>query len=123
MPASVDVSIDPLAIGNAIANAINVNQERGAFTDNLVETLFFNAGQKYNVLVVNMGQHPQSGGLQDMVFYGSTTYSDGTIFGMWAFKSGEFTHDGDGGWINWAMKGWYDRDDDGGKHVVFKASF
>jgi hypothetical protein len=66
-----------------------------------------------------MAQHPQSGSLNDIVFYGSTVYSDGTIFGMWAFKDGEFTHDGDGGWINWAMKGWYDRDGDGGKHVVF----
>jgi len=118
-----NVSIDPFAIGQAIANAVNLNQERGAFTDNLVETAFFQAGQKYNVLTVNMGQHPQTGGLNDVVFYASVTYGDGTIFGIWCFKDGEFTHDGDGGWINWAMKGWFDRDGDGGKHVVFKAAF
>ena len=118
-----NVSIDPLAIGQAIANAINLNQERGAFTDNLVETTFFQLGQQYNVLTVNMAQHPDSGHLNEVVFYGSVTYGDGTIFGIWGFKDGDFTHEGDGGWINWAMKGWFDRDGDGGKHVVFKAAF
>lgn len=72
MPAQVGVNfgitIDPLAIGQAIANAINLSQKREAFTDDLVETAFFQAGQKYNVLTVNMGQHPQTGGLNDVVF-------------------------------------------------------
>ena len=119
----VSINIDPLAIGNAIADAVKNNAGRGAFTDNLVETVFYQAGQKYNVLAVNMNQHPQTGGLKDVVFYGSATAPDGTLYGVWAFKSGEFTHDGDGGWINWAMKGWFTRDGDGGKHVVFQPSF
>ena len=116
---NLEITIDPLAIGEAISNAININSERGAFTDNLVQTTFYQAGQKYNTLVVNMAQHPQPGGLNEVVFHGSVNYSDGTIFGIWAFKDGEFTHDGDGGWINWAMDGWFVRDCDGGKHVVF----
>ncbi|MCY9402193.1 stress response protein YvgO, partial [Bacillus haynesii] len=24
-------------------------------------------------------------------------------------ESGQFTNQGDGGWINWAFKGWFDR--------------
>ena len=120
---NLNVNLDVLQIGQAIASAMNNNQQRGAFTDNLVQTTFFQAGQKYNVLVVNMAQHPQTGNLQDVVFQASARSDDGTIFGIWAFKSGEFTHDGDGGWINWAMYGWYDRDGDGGKHVVFYPAF
>ncbi|MBJ3792196.1 stress protein, partial [Bacillus sp. OA1] len=32
------------------------------------------------------------------------------------FEDGEFTNKGDGGWINWAFRGWFDRD---GGHVKF----
>ncbi len=116
-----NINIDPFAIGQEIANKINLSNERGAFTDSTVETTFFALGQKYNVLTVNMNQHPQTGGLNKIVFYASVTYGDGTIFGIWGFKNGTFTHEGDGGWNNWAMKGWYDRSGDGNKHVIFKS--
>lgn len=39
-----------------------------------------------------------------------------SIYGIWAFENGEFTNKGDGGWINWAFKGSFDRD---GSHVKF----
>ncbi|MFP3821487.1 stress protein, partial [Bacillus sp. SIMBA_008] len=32
------------------------------------------------------------------------------------FEDGSFTNKGDGGWINWAFRGWFDRD---GDHVEF----
>ncbi|MCY9376009.1 hypothetical protein MOF34_12935 [Bacillus sp. T17B1] len=30
---------------------------------------------------------------------------------IWVFEDGSFTNKGDGGWINWAFRGWFDRDD------------
>ncbi|MEH2436831.1 MAG: hypothetical protein V7K25_21760 [Nostoc sp.] len=121
MSVGIDASIDVLGVAQAIAGAVNDNSDRGAFTDNLVETAYFNLGQHYNVLTVNLSQHPQTGGLNDIVFYGSASYKDGTIFGIYGFKSGEFTHEGDGGYINWAFQGSFTRDGDGGSHVVFNA--
>ncbi len=42
-----------------------------------------------------------------------------SLFGIWVFEDGEFTNKGDGGWINWAFRGWFDRD---GGHVKFLSS-
>ena len=44
------------------------------------------------------------------VWFGDIKYD------CYIFDSGEFTLKGDGGWINWAFTGSYDRD---GGHVVF----
>lgn len=116
--AQVQVQIDPLKIGNAIAGAVNANQNRESFVNSLLNTTYFKTGQRYNVLVCNLAQHPQAGGLHNVVFYASGQ-SQGALFGVWAFTDGEFTHDGDGGWINWAMAGHFKRDGDQGRHVVF----
>jgi hypothetical protein len=118
MQGQVQVQIDPLKIGYAIAGAVNANQNRESFVQNLLNTTYYKTGQKYNVLVCNLAQHPQVGGLHNVVFYASGT-SQGALFGVWAFTNGEFTHDGDGGYINWAMAGRFKRDGDQGRHVTF----
>ncbi|OJH61898.1 stress protein, partial [Bacillus subtilis] len=40
---------------------------------------------------------------------GRTVY-DGISYGIWVFEDGTFTTKGDGGWINWDFRGWFDRD-------------
>lgn len=83
-----------------------------------MESTFYSAGQRYNVMVFNLSQNYDDR-FKGVVFYGSAVYS-GITFGIWAFQSGEFTNNGDGGWINWAFRGWFERN---GQHVVFKNPF
>lgn len=53
----------------------------------------------------------------NVALYGSAVYKpDGVTFGIWCFQNGEFTLHSDGGYMNWAFRGWFDRQD---KHVKF----
>ena len=66
-------------------------------------------------MVFNLSQGYHNG-LRGVKFYGSANYH-GVIYGIWVFESGQFTNQGDGGWINWAFKGWFDRN---GQTVTFR---
>jgi hypothetical protein len=114
---SGSVIIDPVAIGNAIAGAVHANSNQEGCIDAVVNTVDYQTGNKYNVLAVNASQHPNF--YDNSIVYFTTTVCNGVAYDVWAFKSGEFTHQGDGGWINWEMSGSFTRDGDGGKHVVF----
>lgn len=117
----ISIQIDPLEIGKAIANAVNASQNREGFVKNLMETTFYEAGQKYNVMVCNLNQDYQDA-FNNVVFYASAVYpSDGVTFGIWAFRDGEFTLNGDGGYINWAFRGNFERVGHQGHHVIFSA--
>ena len=117
MPLDLNVNIDALGIAQAISDAANSDQDRGAFVKNLMESTYYSAGQRYNVMVFNLGQNYQEqfNGVQ---FYSSAIYQNLT-FGIWAFESGDFTNQGDGGWINWAFKGSFSQD---GNTVHFSSS-
>ena len=117
MTGGVTANVDVLGIANAIANAVKTEQNRDGFVKNLSETTFYQAGQKYNVMVFNLNQEYEDR-FNNTVFYGSAVYDGGT-FGIWAFESGEFTNKGDGGYLNWAFKGAFTRDGDQGHHVTF----
>lgn len=110
----LNIDVDLLGIGNSIADAIKSAQNRDGFVKNLMESSFYASGQKYNVMVFNLSQEYEDhfNGVQ---FYGSAVY-DGITYGIWVFEDGSFTNKGDGGWINWAFRGWFDRD---GNHVKF----
>ncbi|MDL0426992.1 stress protein [Bacillus amyloliquefaciens] len=110
----LNIDVDLLGIGNLIADAIKSAQNRDGFVKNLMESSFYASGQKYNVMVFNLSQEYEDhfNGVQ---FYGSAVY-DGITYGIWVFEDGSFTNKGDGGWINWAFRGWFDRD---GDHVEF----
>lgn len=101
---------------------MNANQNRESFVQDLLDvtvyTINYITGQRYNVLVCNLAQHPQTGGLHDLVFYASAQCQS-VLYGVWAFTDGEFTHCGDGGRINWNMVGHFKTDGDRGRHVVF----
>ncbi|MED1773665.1 stress protein [Bacillus velezensis] len=104
----LNIDVDLLGIGNSIADAIKSAQNRDGFVKNLMESSFYASGQKYNVMVFNLSQEYEDhfNGVQ---FYGSAVY-DGITYGIWVFEDGSFTNKGDGGWINWAFRGWFDRD-------------
>lgn len=106
MPTNINVSVDVYQIGKAIADAVNANQNRPGFVKNLMETASFKLPH-HNVMVFNLNQE-YSKSLNGLVFYGSAVY-DGITFGIWGFYDGEFTNHGDGGWINWAFTGWFER--------------
>ncbi|WP_446476026.1 stress protein [Bacillus velezensis] len=110
----LNIDVDLLGIGNSIADAIKSAQNRDGFVKNLMESSFYASGQKYNIMVFNLSQEYEDhfNGVQ---FYGSAVY-DGITYGIWVFEDGSFTNKGDGGWINWAFRGWFDRD---GDHVEF----
>ena len=115
---SLDVSIDPLKIADKIEKAVNSNASRKSFVKNLMESTFQAAGREYNVMVFNLAQDYDDN-FNDVVFYGSGIVDDIT-FGIWAFRDGEFTNSGDGDYINWAFRGWYDRDEEDDKHIIFR---
>lgn len=112
---NLNVNLDVLGIANEIKSSINSSRDRAGFVKNLMNTTFYAAGQKYNVMVFNLSVEHQDR-FRNVKFYGSAVY-DGVTFGIWVFEDGEFTNKGDGGWINWAFRGWFDRN---GGHVKFR---
>ncbi|MFD8542540.1 stress protein [Streptomyces sp. NPDC059649] len=110
--ANVNFNIDVLGIANKIESSIKTAQNREGFVKNLRESAFYAAGGQYNVMVMNLSQGYDHH-LNGVKAYGSATY-DGVIYGIWVFEDGEFTNLGDGGYINWAFQGWFDRPNNGG---------
>jgi hypothetical protein len=114
MSSNLKMSVDLFGIATAISGIVHGDQDRSAFVKNLMESTFYAAGQQYNVMVFNLGQN------YDERFNGVKSYSSAVYqnltFGIWVFESGEFTNQGDGGWINWAFKGRFERN---GNHVKF----
>ncbi len=99
----VDFSIDVVEMSKAIARAAKSARNRGAFVRNVLNTVYFEAGQRYNVMVFNLAVAHRSR-LSGVQYYKSRKYN-GLIYGIWVFKGGEFYNQGDGGFINWAFRG------------------
>ncbi len=115
----VGVDINPVDLGNTIANAVKTSQNRDGFVKNLCETAYNNLGhQKYNVMVFNLSQAYDASGLRDVAGYRSATY-DHVVYGVWLFDSGRFVNKGDGGYINWCFKGSFKRSGNQGHTVDF----
>ncbi|MEA5603976.1 hypothetical protein [Nostoc sp. UHCC 0252] len=116
---SVNVEVDALGIAEAIVSSAKTAQNREGFVKNLSETGFFQGGQQYNVMVFNLSQGYTKNFNNGIKTYFSAVY-DGVIYGTWIFEDGEFTNEGDGGYINWAFQGWFERTGDQGHHVIFR---
>ena len=115
--AGVNVEVDALGIAESIAAAVKTAQNREGFVKNLMETAFYQAGEKYNVMVFNLSQG-YSKSLNGVNTYLSATY-DSVVYGIWVFEDGEFINEGDWGYINWAFQGWFERTGHQGHHVKF----
>lgn len=100
---------------NIVNDAIERHQNRGGYVKSLMEGSFYEAGQRYNVMVINNSNRYTSR-LTGVVYDAKVSGIHGT-YRVLVFESGEFTNHGDGGWINWAFRGWFDRN---GGHVVFR---
>ncbi|MEN0642551.1 stress protein [Alkalicoccobacillus gibsonii] len=106
---NIDVSIDPVEIGNSIRDAIVSSNNREGFVKAARETMKFQSDYQLNVMVLNMSLDYESS-LSGVHYFDTFTY-DGVIYGIWAFEEGTFNNKGDGGYINWAFSGWFDRND------------
>ncbi|GAA1555393.1 MULTISPECIES: stress protein [Streptomyces] len=117
---TVNVSMDQLGRGKAIADALRgiKTDDRGSFVQQAVDKAFDAAGGRHNVMLFNLSHN------YDDRFSGTRVYANvqwGNVhYGLWIFESGQFTNQGDGGWINWGFRGWFDRD---GGHVNFRRSW
>ncbi|KAG0631556.1 hypothetical protein M758_1G262000 [Ceratodon purpureus] len=95
-------------------SASSTDAERGQVNQNAVDMLA-DAYPHHNVMLV----HP----LHKKQFDGDYTQIELQVdprfgsFQVYVFKSGKFTLQGDGGYINWCFKGNYTRND---KNVTFK---
>ncbi|MCK2240541.1 MULTISPECIES: hypothetical protein [unclassified Crossiella] len=96
-----------------VADAIKTHQNRGGYVKSLMEGGFYDARERYNVLVIK-ADHPYDVNLQGKV-YDARVHSDAyPDFHIYVFDSGTVVNRGDGGWINWAFRGWFDRPGNGG---------
>ncbi|WP_175411256.1 stress protein [Streptomyces sp. TRM64462] len=117
---TVKVAMDQLGAGNRIADALRgiKTDDRGKFVQEAVNKAFDAAGGRHNVMLMNLSQNYQER-LQGKRLYANVQWGN-IYYGLWIAESGAFTNQGDGGWINWGFKGWFDRD---GGHVRFHRSW
>lgn len=109
---TVTVHLDDGANGFHVASAISAIDEdnRGEFVRRAVEEAFQASGGRYSVVMMNLSQGYEER-LETKRLYANVRW--GSInYGLWIAEAGEFTNTGDGGYINWAFKGWFDRDGD-----------
>ncbi|MFI5618640.1 stress protein [Streptomyces sp. NPDC051567] len=120
--AKVDVASAVLDITqkiiNIVTNAIERGQNREGYVKSLMEGGFYEAGQRYNVMVIN-DSVSHSTNLHGVVYDARVSGIHGK-YRVLVFESGTFTNHGDGGWINWAFRGWFDRN---GGNVTFHRSW
>ncbi|MBP2078806.1 stress protein [Oceanobacillus polygoni] len=113
-----EVTVDPVAIGEAIADAKKSADNRSGFVKGAREKAFYEADQQYNVMVMNLSQGYNANQLQGVQYFDTVDY-DGITFGVWVFEEGTFVNEGDGGYDNWAFRGWFERTGDDEKTVNF----
>ncbi|MBR0579731.1 MULTISPECIES: stress protein [Bacillus] len=104
---NVNINFDVLGIADALFNAANNYNNREGFVKGLMESAFYAAGEKYNVLVFNLANKYDNRLTGVKTF--ATANLNGVNFGIWVFQGGTFVNYGDGGYINWAYKGWLTR--------------
>ena len=98
--------VNGVQIADAIAGIEEDN--RGDFTQKVVDVADDNDGGDYNVVIMNLSQGYDER-LSGTRFYANVRY-DSVNYGVWIAEGGEFENTGDGGYINWAFQGQFDRD-------------
>jgi hypothetical protein len=92
-----------------VSDAIAQAQNREGYVRSLMEGSFYDARQKYNAMVIK-ASHKYTANLQNVVYDATVRGSGYPDFRIIVFSSGTFTNHSDGGWINWAFRGWFTRD-------------
>lgn len=99
--------VNGVEIAHAVAQIRT--DDRGQFTQDAVKAAFDHDGGDYNVIIQNLAQGYDAK-LDHVRFYASVRYG-AVNYGLWISEKGDFTNIGDGGYINWAFHGWFDRED------------
>ncbi|MEW1722827.1 stress protein [Streptomyces sp. NPDC093109] len=113
--ALVDITKKILSI---VTDAIERKQNREGYVKSLMEGSFYQANQRYNVMIIK-NSNKISHSLKGVVYDAKVSGIHGT-YRVLVFESGKFTNHGDGGYINWAFRGWFDRN---GMTVNFRRSW
>lgn len=108
---SVSVNLDPVAIVNAIADAVNDQSDRGGAVQAALDVGYWNAGNpdRLTVAVVNKNQDISVQG--DVADAQSIDIKGGNYVIYWFKGPGTITNNGDGGWLNWGAFGNIERID------------
>ncbi|GGL06688.1 hypothetical protein JOE58_001837 [Curtobacterium luteum] len=108
---SVNVNLDPVAIVNAIADAVNDQSDRGGAVQAALDVGYRNAGNpdRLTVAVVNKNQDITVEG--DVADAQSIDIKGGNYVIYWFKGAGKITNNGDGGWLNWGAFGNIERID------------
>lgn len=109
--AGVDVSLDPVAIGNAIKDAVNDQKDRGGAVRAAMDVGFYNEANpdRLTVAVVNKNQDINVEG--EIANAEHIDIKGGSYVVYWFSGPGKITNNGDQGWINWGAQGNIDRQD------------
>jgi hypothetical protein len=122
--ATLDVTLDLNKIVDEVAGTITANRNREAWVKALLERTASRTGGKYNVMVFNMQQNYDFNPPAGTFKFAQATFKGGLTgnitYGVWVFTSAAtFTNRGDGGYINWAFYGSFQRN---GGAVAFSAA-
>lgn len=109
---SVNVNLDPVAIGNAIADAVNDQSDRGGAVRAALDVGYLNDGNpdRLTVAVVNKNQDISVEG--EVAHAESIDIKGGSYVIYWFSGPGKVTNNGDGGWLNWGVRGNMERVND-----------
>ena len=122
-PVKILSFLDFSGLEDLIRSTKDTTNNREGFVKKLAESAFNQlTDEKYNVMVFNMNQS-YTERLNGVQLFKEEVYDDGfngdIHYGVWIFEDGEFINRGDGGYINWAFQGWFERTGDQGHHVIF----
>ncbi|MGN8049031.1 hypothetical protein ACTJKO_05030 [Curtobacterium sp. 22159] len=108
---SVNVNLDPVAIVNAIKDAVNDQSDRGGAVQAALDVGYWNAGNpdRLTVAVVNKNQDITVEG--EVADAQSIDIKGGNYVIYWFSGPGRITNNGDGGWLNWGAFGNIERID------------
>lgn len=97
-------------IWKAVQKYTEINQNREGLVRSLLEAAWYETGESHNVLVIK-DDHPKDIQVEGVVSDATYSFDDYPTFRVIVFESGTVTNQGDGGFINWTFRGWWDRQD------------
>ncbi|MGW0520807.1 hypothetical protein [Crossiella sp. NPDC003009] len=103
-------------LNRIITNAVDRHDNREGYVRSIVLGAFYEAGQRYNVLVIKF-RHQYTFSVHDLVYDAKVSADGYPAYRVIVFSSGQVVNNSDGGADNWGFKGWFTRD---GGRVTFR---
>ncbi|MEO6088478.1 MAG: hypothetical protein ABIQ18_35740 [Umezawaea sp.] len=103
-------------ITRIVTTAVDRHENREGYIRSIVNGAFYEAGQRYNVLVIKF-RHQYTASWTNLVYDAKISADGYPAFRVVVFGSGQIVNNSDGGAQNWGFKGWFDRD---GARVTFR---